>query len=451
MSNKKSLLGITLLTTTLTGCMAANPTYMGGTMATVSQAELQSSPQFTDEELQQRHNTLSKSFEEFRSAPDSHFDTTDATDCELNTAGQWMVTHGRSEAEIKAIQARHDEQFEMKQNTRMESVKLLEGKCVDGMPEGPFVGIGRYTQTVTTDASSSTTKASVRTEATANGGALEGEALFLTRQSMASAYNGQTANVQTLTATSGPFEAGVESGRHLILTANPAANTTTTLVRTNQQTAMGPQVQVDTYLGSRLTSSTNMLNDVTHGWMTNYLLPEGQRRTCFRYGEMADDGACAGMAMPTIATKPVSDDVLEKMVRRDNQGEFMSPYTSDGVLAEWVNIGTNASIGGTVGSGVGAAAGSMVADQVLDSVPFAGLIGGIIGSQMGKDAGREAAISASGGWETIRDSSDMSFNSLQDMAVYLTQKYGREPTYGDAMQVTLQVYPELEGALASAY
>lgn len=451
MSNKKSLLGIVILSTTLTGCLATNPAYMGGSMATVSQAELQSSPQFTDEDLQQRHKALRTSFQQFRASPDSYFDTTDAIDCELNTAGQWMVTHGKSEAEIKAIQARHGEQFEMEQDTRIESVKLLEGACVNGMPEGPFVGVGSYTQTVTTDASSSTSKAKVRTEGTANSGELEGEARFLTRQNSANSYNGQTVNIQTLTATSGVFKAGVESDTHLILTANPAANTTTTLVRRNQQTAMGPQVRVDSYMGSRLASSTNMLNDVTHGWMTNYLLPEGQRRTCFQYGEMVDDGACSGMTMPAIAAKPMSDDLLTKMVRRDNQGEYMSPYTSDGVLAEWVNIGTNASMGSTVGSGVGAAAGSMVANQVLDSVPFAGLIGGMIGSQMGKDAGREAAISASGGWETIRDSSDMSFDSLRDMAVYLTQKYGREPTYGDAMQVTLQVYPELEGALATAY
>lgn len=451
MSNKKSLLGVIIFSTTLTGCLATNPALTGGSMATVSQAELQSSPAFTDADLQQRHESLRTSFQDFRASPDRYFDTTDAIDCELSTAGQWMVTHGKSEAEIKAIQARHGEQFEMEQDTRIETAKIVEGECADGMPEGPFVGVGSYTQTVTTDKTSSTNRTRMRIEATADKGQLEGEARFLSRTDSTNSYNGQVTNIQTLTASSGTFDKGIESGTHLILTVAPPAENTTTLVRRNQQTAMGPQARVDTYMGSRLTSTVNQLNDVTHGWMTNHLMPQGQRRTCFQYGEMVDDSACSGMTMPAIATEPVSDDLLENMVRRDNKGEFMSPYTSDGVLAEWVNIGTNASIGGTVGSGVGAAAGSMVADQVLDSVPFAGLIGGMIGSQMGKDAGREAAISASGGWETIRDSSDMSFDSLRDMAVYLTQKYGREPTYGDAMQVTLQVYPELEGALASAY
>lgn len=191
--------------------------------------------------------------------------------------------------------------------------------------------------------------------------------------------------------------------------------------------------------------------ELTEISMNDQSMVSGQRQTCLQSGAIGENRACASTALPAIASKTMSDEALENIVRRDNLGAFVSPYTSDGVLAEWVNVGTNANIGSTVGSGVGAAAGSMIAGQLLDSVPGASLLGGFFGSQVGKDTGRDAAIAAYGGWEAIRASSDMSFNSLSDMAIYLTQKYGQEPTYGDAIKVTLQLYPELQNALAAAY
>ncbi len=137
------------------------------------------------------------------------------------------------------------------------------------------------------------------------------------------------------------------------------------------------------------------------------------------------------------------------LVIEGTSGNFMSPYTSDGVTAEWVNKAINANIGSTVGSGVGAAAGAYAAEQALDSVPFGGFIGGMIGSSLGKSVGRDAAIEASGGWDYIRSTSDQSFRSLADMARYLTLTYGNEPTFNEAMAAAAQVYPELSDALAN--
>jgi hypothetical protein len=130
------------------------------------------------------------------------------------------------------------------------------------------------------------------------------------------------------------------------------------------------------------------------------------------------------------------------LVINGNSGRYMSPYTSDGVTAEWVNKAINANIGATAGSGVGAAAGAYAANKALESIPFASVFGGMLGSAAGESIGRETAIEASGGWAYIRATSDQSFRSLADMAEYLRAVYGNEATYGDVIAATTQVYPD---------
>src|SRR5690554_765973 len=147
------------------------------------------------------------------------------------------------------------------------------------------------------------------------------------------------------------------------------------------------------------------------------------------------------------------EQLLERLVRNDNNGRFMSPFTSDGVLAEWVNLANNANMGATAGSAVGAVAGAYATNKALDFVPFGlgGIVGGAAGAKVGKEVGRETAISASGGWEAIRASSDQSFNSLNDMARYLKQKYGSTANFADAVRAATQIYPEFSSVLDSTY
>lgn len=149
---------------------------------------------------------------------------------------------------------------------------------------------------------------------------------------------------------------------------------------------------------------------------------------------------------------PTKEELLEQLVRKDNQGKYMSPYTSDDVLAEWVDLAINANIGSTAGSTIGAAAGAYAAEKALEQVPFVGsFIGGMVGSEIGETVGRQSAISASGGWEKIRGTSDRSFDDLQSMVRYLKAKYGSTGNFADAMEATGQIYPELADALAQAY
>eukprot|EP00003_Mantamonas_plastica_P011173 TRINITY_DN2077_c0_g2_i2.p1 TRINITY_DN2077_c0_g2~~TRINITY_DN2077_c0_g2_i2.p1 ORF type:complete len:534 (-),score=85.18 TRINITY_DN2077_c0_g2_i2:10643-12244(-) len=149
---------------------------------------------------------------------------------------------------------------------------------------------------------------------------------------------------------------------------------------------------------------------------------------------------------------PTEEELMDQLVRKDNRGQYMSPYTSDDVLAEWVNSAINANIGATAGSGLGAAAGAYVGQKALEQVPFVGsFLGGAIGSELGNQLGRQTAISASGGWEAIEGTSDRSFDDLQSMVRYLRFKYSDTQNFTDAMNAASQIYPELADALAQAY
>lgn len=454
-----SIAGTLAVSLGLTGCMASNPTHfdsMAAAMAPttqLSEQEKRSTPTFSDETLATRYDSLLEGYREFRQAPDTYFSTVDAkSTCTLREAGRWLVTHGKPKSDIRAMRARQDKQFQTSTETTITSASLIEGECHDGIPEGPFVGTGEYRQVTSWDGGTPmVTHNSVRIEGTAVDGKMNGEFLSFSRSVVDSQSNVAPEHSITLSASAAQVDNGRDTGAQLIVTGKPQSRMVTTLVRRNTQTALGNQTEIQTYQGSRLTNTLNQLNDVPHGWMTNHLMPAGQQRTCMYRGEATEDSRCAGLALPAIASESIPEDALEQLVRNDNQGEYMSPYTSDGVLAEWVNMGSSADIGGTVGSGVGAAAGSMIADKALESLPFGSFLGGIVGSKVGEEMGREAGISAAGGWETIRATSDRSFDSLTDMARYLAQKYGNEPTYGDAIQVTLQVYPELQNAMASAY
>lgn len=142
---------------------------------------------------------------------------------------------------------------------------------------------------------------------------------------------------------------------------------------------------------------------------------------------------------------PIDDNRLEQAsvaVIHNNSGEYLSPYTSDGVTAEWVNQAINAGIGAQVGTVTGAATASVVAEQFSDSFAAVALVG-MAGSAIGEAIGRRAAIEASGGWEHIRATSDMSFNSLADMARYLRLKHGNDENFDEVFTAIRQVYPDL--------
>ena len=101
-----------------------------------------------------------------------------------------------------------------------------------------------------------------------------------------------------------------------------------------------------------------------------------------------------------------------------NSGKYMSPYTEDGTVAAWVEKGRNASAGAS--------------------------IGGFLGQAVGESAGRAIALKMAGGEEFIRANSDISFNSVNDLAVYMYAKNSTHKDFAEALKLTQEIYPELK-------
>ena len=134
---------------------------------------------------------------------------------------------------------------------------------------------------------------------------------------------------------------------------------------------------------------------------------------------------------------PVPSEVVYQQPIQDSSGKFVSPYTSDDVLAEWVDKAVNAEMGSTIGATAGIYAGQ----KVFEQIPF---VGSYIGSAVGDYAGRAVAIEMSGGEEFIRKTSDLSFNNVNDLAVWLYAKHSSNKHYSDALEATYAIYPELK-------
>ncbi len=143
-------------------------------------------------------------------------------------------------------------------------------------------------------------------------------------------------------------------------------------------------------------------------------------------------GACASapqIAAPTALKAPAP--IL------GNAGKYMSPYTEDGTVAPWVEKGRAASAGAGVGGFLGAQAGAKLAENI----PF---VGGWIGQSVGESLGRQTALAMVGGEEFIKANSDLSFNSVNDLAVYMYAKNSSHKDYAAVLDLTQKIYPDLK-------
>jgi hypothetical protein len=122
-----------------------------------------------------------------------------------------------------------------------------------------------------------------------------------------------------------------------------------------------------------------------------------------------------------------------------NTGRFMSPFTEDGTVAPWVEKGRAASAGANIGGFVGAQAGQKLAENI----PF---VGGLIGQKVGEKLGREVALNMVGGEAYIRETSDLSFNSAEDLALYMYAKNSGHKDYAKVLELAEKIYPELQEA-----
>jgi len=122
--------------------------------------------------------------------------------------------------------------------------------------------------------------------------------------------------------------------------------------------------------------------------------------------------------------------------RYDSEGEFVFPYKDDGFMTEWAEKSLTAQAGSEAGALVGDAA----ADSIASRVPFGGLAGGLI-----RGKSREiGAVTAVGGWEFIRQTSELSFDSLNEFSVYMHAEFQGLPDYEQALAAAMAIYPKLE-------
>jgi hypothetical protein len=126
----------------------------------------------------------------------------------------------------------------------------------------------------------------------------------------------------------------------------------------------------------------------------------------------------------------------------DKSGKFCCPYDEEGHLVGWANKAIGAQVGAAVGSKVGEKAGG----AVLSKVPFGGLLSGAA-KKKGKELGALAAV---GGPDFVKSSSTISFNSLEDLSLYLHLNFAANPEYVKGLAAALAIYPDLEKTYAAS-
>lgn len=149
-------------------------------------------------------------------------------------------------------------------------------------------------------------------------------------------------------------------------------------------------------------------------------------------GQLALVGLCVSCATSIALPRP--QELRLPARQMNNSGRFLCPYTSSHTLAEWVEsavaVKAQGQIAGAFGMIVGIAAGG---DPIF----------GTLLKRQARESARRQAIEALGGEERIRAQSDVSFDSLDELAVYLYAFYSAEPTYVDALDAAMTIYPDL--------
>lgn len=120
----------------------------------------------------------------------------------------------------------------------------------------------------------------------------------------------------------------------------------------------------------------------------------------------------------------------------NNGGKYYCPYSQDDTIAEWVDQGITAQ----ALRGIGGAIGRELGSRAVSSIP---IVGSIFGNKAGKALGRAVAVELAGGWDKIKATSDMSFNSYREMAVWLYVTKGERKEFQQVLKLAGGIYPDL--------
>lgn len=162
-----------------------------------------------------------------------------------------------------------------------------------------------------------------------------------------------------------------------------------------------------------------------------------------RFWNLALIIAVMALVSACASAPPQPSEIVAPQPIMSNCGAYMCPYTQDDVVAEWVDKGVNASMGAGIGKVAGAYAGS----KALEQVPF---VGGFLGAKVGEKIGREIAVKTCGGWDFIKSSSDMSFDSLEDLSLWMYVHKSSNEHYNEVVKAVSGIYPKYQQSFAVA-
>ena len=144
--------------------------------------------------------------------------------------------------------------------------------------------------------------------------------------------------------------------------------------------------------------------------------------------------SCVGIHQPQF---PAADSIEIPTPVEGNTAKYMCPFTSDDTICEWVSSGIGAKAGASIGAAIGAYAGQ----KALEQIPF---VGGFIGQKVGQQIGREIAIASMGGMDSIKEGSDLSFNNIRKLSIYIYAKHSTHEEYADVVSLMGELYPEFK-------
>lgn len=147
---------------------------------------------------------------------------------------------------------------------------------------------------------------------------------------------------------------------------------------------------------------------------------------------------------PAAARHVTADRIKAPQPISGNGGKYMSPFTSNGALAMWVDGGRTSDHGSDVAGNVGGAVGEHVGQKALEFIPFG--LGSFVGQQAGQATARAATQTTTElpSMEFVKANSDISFNTINELAVYMYVKDSGHAQYAHALSVAQKVYPELQ-------
>lgn len=463
----------------LTGCASTSGMLAASMFAPKMNPELANAPTFSDQKLTQLQAKLIDQ-QQALAANQYQLPTKEPVACNLQPDVLWRLAHG---VESKAAYLKRREGYLSQNPAGMEMTfevndingSLLSGRCQNGKPEGAFeIQLAEGDKTTVNYNGVTVVTANQKNsiyKGTMTRGQLDGESSFSSIVSTQSNDTSSTTYVHGI----GQYQRNLAKDSSLVMSWSMPSpinkNNFQLLTSTITHHKGNGNSTSQSYSGSILVTESSTQNFKTHGLVTSHpyvfftsMPASGGSRQCYQNGKLQSslspcgikdskpETPSSGLIGANIGTKAAASLTNNKQTSTISSGQasfianssglFLSPITSDGVAAEWVE--KSISVG--LGSSLGGAAGAYAGQKALENVPF---VGGFLGQRAGAALGRKVALEGIGGEAYMRETTDISFNSVQEMATWLKRNHATHPRMGEILKATAKIYPELPVAYAS--